>query len=214
MLPLILSCPDKAQCETVIHSFISENAVSQHNIHRIQREEKKKELAVSQMRELRELFYHQHTATRVVVIEDYDTASEEAQNALLKILEEKTSNTQFFLIVSNPYRVLPTIRSRSRIRVLEGGKDQELYDFSPIAQAVVEKEKNVMGSSKITGITAENAIALCDSILLVLHNRIQKGVSVETGFMKEVMRIKNLLQENNLNPQLGVDYLILAKRLP
>lgn len=212
MLPIILSCPDKAQCDTVIQNFISENAVAQHNIFRIQRVEKKKELSVSQMRELRELFYHQYAEIRIIIIEDYDTASEEAQNALLKILEEKTANTQFFLVVTNPYRVLPTIRSRSQIRILKGASSTTNQDFSKSMQTILSKNSSALGAADITGISAEKAIALCDSLLILLHSSIQSGHTVDTQFMKEVLRIKNLLQENNLNPQLGIDYLILAPR--
>ena len=51
---------------------------------------------------------------RVVVIEGADRASEQAQNALLKVLEEPTDRHTFVLVADEPRRLLPTIRSRCR----------------------------------------------------------------------------------------------------
>lgn len=51
---------------------------------------------------------------RVVVIEGADGANEQAQNALLKVLEEPTDRHTFVLVADEPRRLLPTIRSRCR----------------------------------------------------------------------------------------------------
>ena len=49
---------------------------------------------------------------RVILIEDADAASEQAQNALLKALEEPNPRQMFILTATDPGRLLPTIRSR------------------------------------------------------------------------------------------------------
>lgn len=49
--------------------------------------------------------------TKVFVICAH-TLTTEAQNALLKVIEEPAPSTQFFLVVPAPERLLPTIRSR------------------------------------------------------------------------------------------------------
>ncbi len=49
---------------------------------------------------------------RIVLIEDADAASEQAQNALLKALEEPNPRQMFVLTATDPGRLLPTIRSR------------------------------------------------------------------------------------------------------
>ncbi len=51
---------------------------------------------------------------RVVVILDADQLTPEAQNALLKSLEEPPQGTLFLLVTSQEHRVLPTLHSRSR----------------------------------------------------------------------------------------------------
>ncbi|MBW3613615.1 MAG: hypothetical protein KY392_07130, partial [Chloroflexi bacterium] len=51
---------------------------------------------------------------RIVLIEHADRANEQTQNALLKTLEEPTDRHTFILVADEPWRLLPTIRSRSQ----------------------------------------------------------------------------------------------------
>jgi DNA polymerase-3 subunit delta' len=51
-----------------------------------------------------------------VVIDTIDDLEPSAANALLKMLEEPPPNTLYFLISQAPGRLLPTIRSRCRLR--------------------------------------------------------------------------------------------------
>ena len=59
-----------------------------------------------------------HTAAeggwRVVIIDDADTMTVNAQNALLKVLEEPPKKTCLILVLAQLGRILPTIRSRIR----------------------------------------------------------------------------------------------------
>jgi DNA polymerase-3 subunit delta' len=77
-------------------------------------EEGKKLIAVSQVRELRTMLdYPPHMSrARVVLFERADLMTIEAQNALLKTLEEPTDRNYLLLTTSQPARLLPTVRSR------------------------------------------------------------------------------------------------------
>jgi DNA polymerase III delta prime subunit len=86
---------------------------------------------------------------RVCVIEDADKLSEEAANALLKILEEPPARTQIILIATFERNMLPTILSRCavlRFRPL------------PATKIAVWLEKNKAVSQQ----EAEDAAARCD----------------------------------------------------
>lgn len=61
---------------------------------------------------------------RVFVLFHLDSASSEAQNALLKVLEEPPQNTFILLPLLSLQNILPTIQSRCRIQ-------QRTFDFSP-----------------------------------------------------------------------------------
>jgi DNA polymerase-3 subunit delta' len=64
-------------------------------------------------------------AMRVVIVDSADELNVNAANALLKSLEEPPLRTLFLVIVSEPGRLLPTIRSRCRMLTLSplGEKD-------------------------------------------------------------------------------------------
>ena len=49
---------------------------------------------------------------RVVIVDDADAMAGEAQNALLKTLEEPPASSMFILVTSRPDVLLPTVRSR------------------------------------------------------------------------------------------------------
>lgn len=51
-------------------------------------------------------------ATKLVLFENADTLTLEAQNSLLKKLEDAPEGTIFVLATRNPYSLLPTVRSR------------------------------------------------------------------------------------------------------
>ena len=51
---------------------------------------------------------------RAAIIDDADEMNPNAANALLKLLEEPPAGATFFLISHQPFRLLPTIRSRCR----------------------------------------------------------------------------------------------------
>lgn len=60
-------------------------------------------------------------SNRRIFIVAFHRATEEAQNALLKVLEEPVPDTHFFLIVPKQDSVIGTVRSR--LVVIEGEKD-------------------------------------------------------------------------------------------
>lgn len=71
------------------------------------------EIGIGAVRELRQWLSFASGKTRVVLIDETETMSGDAANALLKILEEPQGDTVFLLISSAPEYILPTIRSRA-----------------------------------------------------------------------------------------------------
>lgn len=74
----------------------------------------KKDISVRQARDLRERLQHRSWTGgyQVVIIDEAGLLNEEAGNALLKILEEPSQKTIFFLLAVNDLTLLPTVRSR------------------------------------------------------------------------------------------------------
>lgn len=77
----------------------------------------KASITIEEVRRLRDFFGHTSGdgAWRVVVVDPVEDLNTNAANALLKSLEEPPPRCVFFLISSEPGRLLPTIRSRCRV---------------------------------------------------------------------------------------------------
>ena len=80
-------------------------------------EPEKSTIAIGQVRELiNEIAFQPAEARyRVVILDPAEQMRPEAHNSLLKTLEEPASRTVIILVTTNPYLLLETIRSRSRM---------------------------------------------------------------------------------------------------
>lgn len=98
----------------VCHNCHLANAGSHPDITRVSALDGKKFLSVAQIRELRaDAFVKAHQAShRVFIIEDAHRMNEQAQNALLKVLEEPPASVVFILLVPSKTMLLDTIVSR------------------------------------------------------------------------------------------------------
>ncbi len=93
---------------------------------------------------------------RVFIVEQADKMNEESGNSLLKVLEEPPSFTHIILITTNPFLILPTIRSRCQV-----------LGFSTIGREEIERilvERGYPGQqakllSIITGGNLERALS-------------------------------------------------------
>lgn len=91
-------------------------AIGNHiDVPEVRPEEEGKRITVAQIREV--LGFTHVSATegdwRIIIIDDGHCMKKEAQNALLKSIEEPTEHTVFFLLTNDRTKLLPTVRSRS-----------------------------------------------------------------------------------------------------
>jgi DNA polymerase III subunit delta' len=66
---------------------------------------------------------------RVVILDPAEQLKLEAANCMLKTLEEPPSRTIIILVTSNPYLLLTTIRSRSRLLQFAGIPEDRIADY-------------------------------------------------------------------------------------
>ena len=110
---------------------------------------------------------------RIVIVDDADAMVEEAQNAMLKTLEEPPAASTFVLVTSRPDLLLPTVRSRCQL--LRFGRLspadvaallQEAHDYEPAdahaaaAAAEGSVSRALDGSSEGYAVAREAAAAL------------------------------------------------------
>jgi len=80
-------------------------------------------ISIDQVREVLEQLTVKQTRKQFVLIRPADKLGEEAENAILKNLEEPSDNIHFVLITNKPSKLLPTILSRAALYILKKDKN-------------------------------------------------------------------------------------------
>jgi DNA polymerase III delta prime subunit len=213
MFPIILISKNQEAVEKYITEFIVRYGFSPFYVFHIH--PVKIEVTIDQIRSLKKQLVTASKEKRLIIIHSFDAATLEAQNALLKTLEEKTESNQFILVGQNQERMLPTIRSRSKIVVLDKSGDQQIREATLDLLSNIEKNPDYrfLSDPILQSITREDAVVLLTETLLYCKQHLlndQKNIPI---ILKKNLQTLQLLQHNNINPQLAVDtFLIFMKK--
>lgn len=138
---------------------------------------------------------------RVVIISEADTMRNEAQNALLKTLEEPQASTIFILTSSNPSRLFTTIQSRCQ--------DIRFDLLSP-----EEIQKSLVEVSELDASQAEFLARLSGGSLTVARSMVNEDILELRKKVVQFLRIglsrsrKNLIGElDNMIPRRGSEFM-------
>ncbi len=151
---------------------------------------------------------------KACIIQDAHLLTSEAQNALLKILEEPPADTLIILTTDSLYSLLPTICSRCVIKQFERKKDPntvekyqeellKLESFSvsqalEFAEELQEKEKAL--------IWLENMILTAHILLTVKTEDTRKYAS----YLKKLQETYTIVKTTNTNTRISLEYLFLS----
>jgi len=168
---------------------------AQKNIHPdiifVTKQDDKRNILVDQIRELKQDIYilPNDSMQKAYVINNAETMNPNAQNALLRILEEPPAHAVFILSTSSPSALLPTIRSRCI----------EVSDF--LLSQRNESESDSSGTdSKVTELSKEFIEAIGDNVKLIeIMFRLDKldRIAFES-FIHETRKL--ILVEFKVNP--------------
>jgi DNA polymerase III gamma/tau subunit len=209
MLPIILNSASIKNQENFVKKFIAENAILPYYIFRIEPE--KEEISIEQVRQLKKEMIVPAKSKKLFIINDFDNASYEAQNALLKTFEENTKNNLFILLSANTERIIPTVRSRAKIVFLDRSKNKTARnEISEILDKIVKDENYSFFSEKSFQTNTKNeALIMIDEVIFHFKEKLKEDKVVYIAIIKKAIRLKALLQNNNLNPQLTIDNLLI-----
>ncbi len=158
----------------------------------------KNEYSIEDIRLIKKDVFYQQSSIIVYILENFDQSSLEAQNALLKLLEEPPEKVFFILTAENQYHLLPTIISRTKIIFYSNEIKKEKKDF------IQNISQWPSFSSK------EEALEYLNNLLLFLKNNISKKTDNNlVNILQEIVKISHLIKNNNLNYQLAIDHLLI-----
>lgn len=159
-----------------------------------------KEYSINDIKTLIKLSNFYHKETRIYFLDNFHLSSLEAQNAFLKLLEEPPLNTLFILSAESESSLISTIVSRVR----------KVYLKKELNYSLEKKEKEELNKlilNKNNKFLLKTTINL-DQIIIFFRERLitDKNSAI---ILKEALRLKYLIQNNNLNPQLCLDHLLI-----
>lgn len=108
-------------------------------------------ITIDNIRQLKNLLQLKTTGRkpirRVVIIEQAEAMNHEAQNALLKVLEEPPTDTVIIMTTDNPNLLLPTIKSRTQtLHITKPSKQSMISYFSSnVTKSELERVYHMSG---------------------------------------------------------------------
>ena len=162
-------------------------------------------ITIDQIRSLKKMLFQSGGRQMFVVFELFDTATIEAQNALLKVLEEYGDTHLLLLFTRNIHAALPTIRSRCIIDQSQQVSViiQDESFISSIPQRYSQALSEEVGARPKTKEEVDQT--LC-SVIATLRLHIRGGDTQSILSCKKALNILGLVRSNNLNPQLAIDH--------
>ncbi len=164
----------------------------------------KKEYSINNIKNLWSETKIFNKSKRIYFLANFHIASLEAQNAFLKLLEEPPKNVLFVITTDNQNKLLSTIVSRTKIINLNKKVSTE-NDLDKDKKKLLEtflKDKNL-------NLIKSYELSIDDIILFFKEKLIKENKKSYSIILKEALKIKNLLENNNLNSQLAFDHLFI-----
>jgi hypothetical protein len=148
---------------------------------------------------------------KAVIIPNSESMTVEAQNALLKTLEETPSYATIILSAPTKKSILPTVISRCQlITLVDNYKSvQKSHDdlANLISKGVGERLSAVETLSKEE---KDTVIETLDNWISDLRNEmLQKHSSLVANQIQLIQKVKGDIQSTNLNVRLALEYLVL-----
>lgn len=207
MFPLILVANNQKTFDIFIEEFKEKQQFSPIDTQIIFPE--KTTLTINQIRELKKELKINYAKPRLIIFQSFEMATLEAQNAMLKVLEELNAKNQFIMLVNQIGNILPTIISRSRVIDLE--EEKTVYDenTTKIIDAFLNEPSITYLSNQIFSVTTKEDASL---LLKICIERLRSSMITNIHNVDVIKRTFDLLyklEHNNLSPQLTVDNWIL-----
>ncbi len=175
--------------------------------------EKYDKFLVDDARRLKELQMNKtKQGEKKIFVISFNFITTEAQNSLLKVLEEPTKGTHFFILTPSSHVFLDTIKSRVSIltsgNISESNESENFLKFSisermKFISSLVQKIKDEKASKS-------DAIKLVQGLEILLHKKAVSSESVEQlenfNKIKKLNKVSDYLHDNSASVKQLLEY--------
>lgn len=158
--------------------------------------------------------------TKAVIIEDAHLLTIEAQNALLKVLEEPPEHTIIVLATKTKEVLLPTIISRCQIITLEEETTEITAEENSEYTAFIEALPTLsigerLKKAELLAKDKEKALEWLGKTIMVMREHLVKNPSRETvATVRALQSLYALLKTTNTNPRFAIENTLLSISSP
>jgi len=175
----------------------------------IEKDKERKSIGISASREIKKFLQEKplNKKKKTVVILSAELMTPEAQNALLKILEEPPSYAEIFLLAKTENSLLDTVTSRCIKKKAEAteryiGGDYEINEI--IAMSLGQRLDK---AKEVSDLENEEIIDMLESWVIDL--RLSRPDNKNLYRVKKIVNTKKILEETNVNRRLAIESLLL-----
>jgi DNA polymerase III delta prime subunit len=220
MTSFIICSPDKSKRNDYIERFCKKNTIAQFDIAVIDRDTSKnlESIGIEEIKNLHKKIFLKpmQSDKKIVVLDDAHLLTIEAQNALLKVLEEPPDHTFIFLATRSLDALLPTILSRCKIIELE----TESLKITVAEETAYEEFMNTLLEMRVgdrlktaeeLAKDKENAIEWIGKLILFLRKKLLDDEENVNHFVaiKSFQGLYTLLKTTNVNPRFAIENTLL-----
>lgn len=216
MQSFILTHSHKEKRDKYLEKFLSDQQISTFDVSRIMGETS---IGIEEIRMLQQQLLYKPLKgdKKAIIIEDAQTLTTEAQNALLKVLEEPPSHTIFFLSTANVDVFLPTILSRCSLIVLSEEKqiftNDQLTNLQSDAEILFSKNINsqLYLAEKIAS-DKQTMIIWLKNMILYLRQIILEDPKANNipNILKRLQEAYRILATTNTQPRITLEHTFLT----
>jgi replication-associated recombination protein RarA len=223
MQSFIVLASDEKKTTEYLDTLIQKERISVFDIKRITQVEEatkkkaaKKSLGIETVKAIQEDVYFMptHGEKKLLVIHDAQLLTTEAQNALLKLLEEPPTHLILILVTDNLNSLLSTIHSRCFLINLT--EKQSISTLSDDEKEVVEhlSLKAIFELAEKKGKTKEETIEWSKKLIKQLEQELHTTQDVSTiqqysNVLKKLTKIHQTVSSSNISPRMTIESVLL-----
>lgn len=182
------------EVKNILSNKFSTPDISDLNIKVIEKLDSKESIGIAEVADLTEWAFRKSSELRLIVINNAELLTDQAQNALLKLIEEPPENILITLITNNANSILTTILSRClRIRTVQQNKEIDITEALNFINSNYLERGRIIDRMFNNDLTRIQASKFVESILKAkLTKKDAKNFDEIRGIYKGIKRGTNL----------------------
>jgi DNA polymerase III delta prime subunit len=232
MVSFIVIAKEREKRDSYIQDYADQHAINSFDITHIEKEvdakSTTKSIGIETIKLMQKNLYFKpiKSVDKLVVLGDAQLLTPEAQNALLKVLEEPPAHTYIILGTDTKEALLPTILSRCQIielktegkKISEKTRDELTLFIASLPELTIGgrlKQAEQLAKDK------EKAINWIESLILILREQLldsykQTEIPSHTTFnfqlstLNSFQSLYTVLKTTNVNPRFAIEHTLLS----